>query len=100
MAQDRIGESDARSMVQIADPRRRESVPRSMRRMSGAWRRALKWLSVALVALLLLAAAMWLRSAWTPAIELAPIPWTPGLRRQLAAAPIGFGFVRAPVLVA
>jgi len=40
-----------------------------MRRMSRAWRRALKWLSVALVALLLLAAAMWLRPAWTPAIH-------------------------------
>jgi hypothetical protein len=32
--------------------------------------------------------------------ELAPIPWTPGLCRQLSAAPVGFGFVRAPVLVA
>ena len=33
-------------------------------------------------------------------LELAPIPWTPGLCRQLSAAPVGFGFVRAPVLVA
>src|SRR5229473_1939312 len=39
------------------------------------------------------------RSGSTPS-ELAPIPWTPGLCRQLSAAPVGFGFVRAPVLVA
>ena len=32
-------------------------------------------------------------------IELAPIPWTPGLCRQGASAPVGFGVVRASVVV-
>ena len=31
--------------------------------------------------------------------ELAPIPWTPGLCRQGASAPVGFGVVRASVVV-
>jgi hypothetical protein len=32
-------------------------------------------------------------------LELAPIPWTPGLCRQGASAPVGFGVVRASVVV-
>ena len=32
-------------------------------------------------------------------LELAPIPWTPGLRRQGLAAPVCFGLVGASVVV-
>jgi putative transposase len=52
--------------------------------------------SAELVRAMTLANPLW----GAPRIGLAPIPWTPRLCRQRPRAPVGFGFVRTPVVVA